>query len=80
MRKLQASDAKAHFTQLLDDVEGGETVVITRHGKPVARLMPERTGRDDEVEQAMAAIEAIRKRAKPATRKEIRDWINEGRE
>lgn len=80
MRKVQASSAKAHFTQLLDDVEDGETVVITRHGKPVARLSPERVGRQEEMEKAMAAIEAIRKRAKPTTRKEIRYWINEGRE
>jgi prevent-host-death family protein len=30
--------AKAHLSELLDKVEGGETVVITRHGKPVANM------------------------------------------
>jgi len=31
-------EAKAHLSELLDKVEGGETVVITRHGKPVANI------------------------------------------
>lgn len=31
-------EAKAHLSELLDKVEGGETVVITRHGKPVANV------------------------------------------
>lgn len=80
MRKIQASAAKTHFTQLLDAVEEGESVVITRHGRPIARLTPERDRKQDEVEKAMAAIEAIRARSMPATREEIRDWISEGRE
>jgi prevent-host-death family protein len=41
MREIQASDAKARLAQLLDEVERGETVVITRHGRAVARLVPE---------------------------------------
>jgi prevent-host-death family protein len=31
-------EAKAHLSELLDKVEGGETVIITRHGKPVANI------------------------------------------
>jgi prevent-host-death family protein len=31
-------EAKAHLSELLDKVEGGETVVITRHGRPVANI------------------------------------------
>jgi antitoxin (DNA-binding transcriptional repressor) of toxin-antitoxin stability system len=41
---------------LLDKVEHGEQVVITRHGKPIARLMPE-GGHD--VAKAMAAVEGL---------------------
>jgi prevent-host-death family protein len=41
MREIQASEAKAHLPRLLDDVERGETLIITRHGKPVARIVPE---------------------------------------
>jgi prevent-host-death family protein len=33
-------EAKARLSRLLDKVEGGEEVVITRHGRPVARLSP----------------------------------------
>ena len=41
MRSIQAAEAKTHLLQgLLDEVERGETVVITRHGKPIARLVP----------------------------------------
>ena len=40
MRTLPSSNAKARFAELLDDVERGETVVITRHGRPVARIVP----------------------------------------
>lgn len=34
-------DAKTHLSSLLDKVEAGEEVVIARHGKPIARLVPE---------------------------------------
>lgn len=33
-------EAKAHLSELLDRVEAGEQVVITRHGKPVANMSP----------------------------------------
>ena len=32
------SEAKAHFAELLKRAEAGETVIVTRHGKPVARI------------------------------------------
>lgn len=37
---LSASEAKARMLALLNDVEAGDEVVITRHGRPVARLVP----------------------------------------
>ena len=40
MREVQATDAKAHLAQLLSSVERGETIAITRHGKPIAHLVP----------------------------------------
>jgi prevent-host-death family protein len=58
MRKIQASEAKIHLSQLLDDIERGETIVITRHGRPIARLIPEdlmqRQGRSEAVERVKA--------------------------
>ncbi len=40
MKSVGAFEAKTHLSQLLDAVEAGERIVITRHGKPVAELAP----------------------------------------
>lgn len=62
MQEIGAFEAKNTLGALLDRVERGEEIVITRHGKPVARLVPN-TGGIDRV-QARAAAERIRERAK----------------
>lgn len=62
MREVHASDAKTHLPQLLDDVERGETIVITRHGRAIARLVPESARRQEEIDTAIEAIKALRKR------------------
>ncbi|MFA7240442.1 MAG: type II toxin-antitoxin system Phd/YefM family antitoxin [Sulfuricellaceae bacterium] len=41
MRPVPVVEAKSHFSALLAAVEGGEVVAITRHGRVVARLMPD---------------------------------------
>jgi prevent-host-death family protein len=61
MREVQASDAKAHLSQLLDEVERGETIVITRHGRAIARIIPEVDRRQHEIDQALDAIKALGK-------------------
>lgn len=61
MREVQASEAKARLATLLDEVERGETVVITRHGKPIARIVPEADRRKAKLERALAEIEEFRK-------------------
>lgn len=38
MTHINLADAKAHFSELIAQAEGGESVCITRRGKPVARL------------------------------------------
>lgn len=40
--RVTATEAKARILALLDDVEGGEEIEITKHGRPVARLVPAR--------------------------------------
>lgn len=40
MKAVKLADAKAHLSALVDRAEAGETVEITRHGKPAARLVP----------------------------------------
>ena len=42
---ISVAEAKNHLTQLLRSVEGGESVVIARNGKPVAQLVPPPAGR-----------------------------------
>jgi prevent-host-death family protein len=61
MREVGAFEAKNKLGHLLDLVEQGEVVVITRHGKQVAHLVPARPVRSRE--QARAAIQRIRDRA-----------------
>ncbi len=60
MREIQASDGKARLARILDDVEHGETVIITRHGRPIARLVPEVDRRREETVKTMARIRALR--------------------
>jgi prevent-host-death family protein len=60
MREVQASEAKAHLPSLLDAVERGETIVITRHGKPIARIVPEADRRRVGLDRVMAEIEEFR--------------------
>jgi prevent-host-death family protein len=40
MSRISLADAKAHLSELMDRVEAGEAMEITRRGKPVARLAP----------------------------------------
>jgi prevent-host-death family protein len=79
MREIQASEAKAHLPQLLDDVERGETLVITRHGRAIARIVPESGRRQEEVDEAIAGIRELRKRTGKITLKEILSARDEGR-
>ena len=59
MREVQSSEAKAHLPQLLSAVEQGETIIITRHGRAIARLVPEVDRRRSEIEKTMAKIAAL---------------------
>jgi len=79
MKQVQASAAKAHLSELLDEVQRGETIAITRHGKRIARIVPEESARESEVRQAIEEIKELRKHNKPATVEEILAWRDEGR-
>lgn len=79
MREIQASEAKTHLPQLLDDVERGETVIITRHGRPIARLVPEGDRRQAEIGEVIAGIESRRRQAARITADEILSARDQGR-
>jgi prevent-host-death family protein len=79
MREIQASEAKVHLPRLLDDVERGETLLITRHGRRIARIVPEVDRRQEEIDKALAGIRELRKRTGRITSVEILSARDEGR-
>ncbi len=82
LQEVQASVAKTHFSQLLDEVEHGQTIVILRHGKPVARIIPDEEGRQQRRKEALESIgklgAEIAKRNGPISIEEIISSIHEG--
>ncbi|MGE0007614.1 MAG: type II toxin-antitoxin system Phd/YefM family antitoxin [Parvibaculaceae bacterium] len=79
MREIGAFEAKNTLGTLLDLVERGEEVVITRRGKRIARLVRE-TGRVDREEGRLAAERIIANRqGKSLGGIRIKDLVNEGR-
>jgi prevent-host-death family protein len=82
---ITAFEAKTRFGELLDRVANGEEIVITRHDKPVARIVPEGRRNLEQVHRAVAELRANRRemakdpRFKPITDREIKDAINQGR-
>jgi prevent-host-death family protein len=57
MKTVGAFEAKTHLSNLLEEVAHGEEVLITRHGKPLARLVPVESGVR---ERRLEAIERLR--------------------
>jgi prevent-host-death family protein len=78
MREIQASEAKTRLLALLDEVEAGETVVITRHGRAIARLVPETEHRREAVRQAIAALKEFRRTMPKMDWSELYDARHEG--
>ena len=74
-----AYEAKTHLAKLLEKVEAGEEITITKHGAPVARLVPVK--KELSAEQRVAAIERIQQLATGLSLGglKVKDLINEGR-
>jgi prevent-host-death family protein len=79
MREVGAAAAKRKFGALLDQVAQGEEIVITRRGKPVARLVAATPGFDRE--KARRAVAGILETSKGLTLGglKIKDLVDEGR-
>lgn len=58
MDRVNLTQAKAHLSELLNKVEDGREVVITRHGKDIARLSPARQSRQPIPLAELAAFRA----------------------
>jgi prevent-host-death family protein len=78
MNTVGAFEAKTHLSKLLEQVEHGEEVLITRRGKPIARLVPEKSL---DRERTAAAIEQIKVLAKDCRLNglSVRELRDEGR-
>jgi prevent-host-death family protein len=76
--EYQASEAKAKWAELLDEVERGRTIRITRHGKTIARVVPEADRRADEVAEAVKELKALREKTRKAPLAEILASRHEG--
>jgi prevent-host-death family protein len=84
MRQIGAFEAKNTFGSLLDLVEAGEQIEITRHGRPVAHIVPRPAITEERREIARAAMQRIRQRAKemklgPFDWEEWKTYRDEGR-
>lgn len=66
MRFVGVLEAKTNLSTLLDDVlASGESIIITRHGKPVARLAPEDRRRGLTAKELAGRTKAFRDRQAP---------------
>lgn len=74
-----AYEAKTHLSELLEKVEGGEEITITKHGTPVARLVPVK--REAGPDERIAAIQRIQKLAMGLSLDglKVKDLLSEGR-
>ena len=77
MKTIGAYEAKTHLPRLLERVARGETLTITRHGQPVARLVPVETDDRERAARAARRIEERRQRLGHATVAELIDSIHE---
>jgi prevent-host-death family protein len=74
-----AYEAKTHLSELLEKVEAGEEITITKHGAPVAKLVPVK--KEIRPEERVAAIDRIQKLATGLSLGglKVKDLIREGR-
>lgn len=84
MAKVTAFEAKTRFGELLERVAKGEEVVITRHDRPVARLIPEGAQRLDEIRRSVQGLRDLQRKIRLRSKarlsaREVRSAIEKGR-
>ncbi len=78
MEEIGAYAAKTHFPKLLDRVSEGESVLITRRGKPVAKLVPAEDDHRKRAEAAVRRMEQRRREVVGASLEELIASVHEG--
>ncbi len=80
MDKVSAYEAKTHLPRLIRAAERGESVIITRHGKPVAQLGPVADQRQrEDVTEVIARMKRARAQRARVTVAEVLSARDEGR-
>jgi prevent-host-death family protein len=86
METVGLFEAKTHLSELIARAERGEETIITRHNKPVAKIVPISKVSPELVQQRLEAIKGMQAigrkmiaRGGPITPEEILDWVREGR-
>ena len=78
MKTVGAYEAKTHLSRLLEEVERGETIVITKHGSPVAMLTPAPNLKQIDVAAVISDLRSLR-RELSLDGASLREMIEEGR-
>ena len=80
LQQIGTFEAKTHFSQFIEEVEGGADFVITKRGKPVAKIIPFKQEKEVTFKEPVAQLQEMRKhyRGKPGSFN-IREAIEEGR-
>lgn len=79
MPRVGAYEAKTRLSQLLEQVARGEEIIITKHGVPVAALIPVAGSRQPDPQVTIAAIKVFR-RGRLLAGLSIRQLVEEGRQ
>lgn len=78
MERIGIYDARAKLSELIERVQSGEEVILTRHGEPVARLVPEKRRRKGAAAATVARIRTLARRLNIRD-VDVRKLIEEGR-
>jgi len=78
MQTIGTYDLKTHLSEVLTAVERGKTIVVTRHGRAIARISPDHATKYKETRRAIAAIARFRRTRLPKG-VTIRSLIEDGR-
>ncbi len=79
MKTVGVYEAKTHLPRLLDEVEQGEVIVITKHGVPVAQLTPVLGSKRINVKSVINELRSLRQEISLAGLS-VREMIEEGRQ
>ena len=81
MEKLSVFEAKARFSEVISRAESGKQTVITKHGKPVARVVPDKAKKPEQWDRSEVIDRIMKFSRNCRTRRKVdlQELIEEGR-